>query len=72
VDSRKKNNKRPGEPIFYLNKTDNLKKKTSKLPPALKDLPTRPIDYSTQVKFTKTDEPTQKTILETNKEKSKK
>lgn len=67
LDSRHKKNKRPGEPIFYANKTNDIKKKTSKFPPALKDISTKPVDYSVQVKFQKTNEPTQKTILETNK-----
>ena len=37
--------------------------KSQKVPQSIRELNSKPVDFTTQVKFQKTNEPTQKTVL---------
>lgn len=65
-DSRSRRNRKKGQPIVSF-KGAQKPSKSHKIPQAVRELNTRPVDLATQVKLQKINQPTQKTVLENDR-----
>jgi hypothetical protein len=65
-----RNNRKKGEAILSMK--GQKPSKSQKISQGIRELNSKPVDLTTQVKFQKTNEPTQKTVLENDREKNKK
>lgn len=70
-ETGQKNSRRRGEPVVCP-KGGQKSSKSRKIPQGIRELNSKPVDFTTQVRFQKTNEPTQKTVLENDREKNKK
>ena len=72
ADSRTRRDRRKGQPVVSLKNGGVKMAKSSRQPQGIRQLNSKPLDMTTQVKYNKTNEPTQKTVLENQKEKDRK
>jgi hypothetical protein len=61
-DSRAGRDKRKGEPVVSL-RQGTKQTKSHRQPQGIRELNSKPVDLTTQVRYNKTNEPTQKTVL---------
>ena len=67
-----RNRRRRGEPVVSLKEGGKKQSRSTKYPQGVREINSKPVNLTAQVKYNKTNEPAQKTILENQQQKERK